>query len=288
MTSSSAGAHAHAGPPDTKLDRHVLVIAGVVVLGAIMSILDITVVNVALPVIARDLDTGLAGQQWVVDGYMLTLSALLLTGGVAGILLGGWLLGLGGIFGDADTITPGLIAVAVIALLDVAIAWGLYRLFKHRRRRLARHLAHVRRQLALRGLCDHGVRDEHAGVVAHLGAADADLWRQAALIREGVRALGLERPIIVGHSFGGALALAYGLRFPDEIAGVVAAVGDVDRDWFGAWMRASRAAAEIMTASGASPVRRCRRRRPAAAPRRRRTRLAAANRRAGAHSRRRS
>ena len=30
---------------------------------------------------------------------------------------GGWLLGLGGIFGDADTITPGLIAVAVIALL---------------------------------------------------------------------------------------------------------------------------------------------------------------------------
>ena len=40
--------------------------------------------NVALPTIARDLDTGLAGQQWVVDGYMLTLSALLLTGGVAG------------------------------------------------------------------------------------------------------------------------------------------------------------------------------------------------------------
>lgn len=30
---------------------------------------------------------------------------------------GGWLLGLGGIFGDADTITPGLIAVAVAALL---------------------------------------------------------------------------------------------------------------------------------------------------------------------------
>ena len=30
---------------------------------------------------------------------------------------GGWLLGLGGLFGDADTITPGLIAVAVVALL---------------------------------------------------------------------------------------------------------------------------------------------------------------------------
>ena len=54
------------------------------------------------------------------------------------------------------------------------------------------------------------------------GAGDAHLWRQAALIRDGVRAFGLERPIIVGHSFGGAVALAYGLQFPDEIAGVVA------------------------------------------------------------------
>ena len=54
------------------------------VLGSGVAFLDGTVVNVALPTIARDLDTGLAGQQWVVDGYMLTLSALLLTGGVAG------------------------------------------------------------------------------------------------------------------------------------------------------------------------------------------------------------
>ncbi|MGU3359970.1 alpha/beta fold hydrolase [Methylobacterium sp. M6A4_1b] len=54
------------------------------------------------------------------------------------------------------------------------------------------------------------------------GIADAHSWRQAALIRDGVRALGLERPIIVGHSFGGAVGLAYGLQFPDEIAGVVA------------------------------------------------------------------
>ncbi len=49
-----------------------------------MAFLDSTVVNVALPAIARDLDTGLTGQQWVLDGYMLTLSALLLGGGAAG------------------------------------------------------------------------------------------------------------------------------------------------------------------------------------------------------------
>lgn len=54
------------------------------VLGSGVAFLDSTVVNVALPTISRDLDTGLAGQQWVVDGYMLTLSALLLAGGAAG------------------------------------------------------------------------------------------------------------------------------------------------------------------------------------------------------------
>lgn len=54
------------------------------VLGSGVAFLDGTVVNVALPAIARDLHTGLGGQQWVLDGYLLTLSALLLAGGVAG------------------------------------------------------------------------------------------------------------------------------------------------------------------------------------------------------------
>ncbi|MXP23580.1 DHA2 family efflux MFS transporter permease subunit [Gordonia sp. HNM0687] len=54
------------------------------VLGSGVAFLDSTVVNVALPAIARDLDTGLSGQQWVLDGYLLTLSALLLAGGAAG------------------------------------------------------------------------------------------------------------------------------------------------------------------------------------------------------------
>jgi EmrB/QacA subfamily drug resistance transporter len=54
------------------------------VLGSGIAFLDSTVVNVALPAIGRDLDTGLAGQQWVLDGYLLSLSALLLSGGAAG------------------------------------------------------------------------------------------------------------------------------------------------------------------------------------------------------------
>jgi EmrB/QacA subfamily drug resistance transporter len=54
------------------------------VLGSGIALLDGTVVNVALPTIGRDLGGGLTGQQWVLDGYLLTLSALLLTGGAAG------------------------------------------------------------------------------------------------------------------------------------------------------------------------------------------------------------
>lgn len=50
----------------------------------------------------------------------------------------------------------------------------------------------------------------------------ADLWDQAARIRDAVQRLGLHRPVIFGHSFGGAVALAYGILHPDEIAGVVA------------------------------------------------------------------
>lgn len=58
------------------------------VLGTAVVFLDGTVVNVALPAIRDDLDTGLAAQQWVVEAYLLTLGALLLVGGSLGDLLG--------------------------------------------------------------------------------------------------------------------------------------------------------------------------------------------------------
>jgi EmrB/QacA subfamily drug resistance transporter len=54
------------------------------VLGSGIAFLDGTVVNVALPAIGRELGAGLTGQQWVLDGYLLSLSALLLSGGAAG------------------------------------------------------------------------------------------------------------------------------------------------------------------------------------------------------------
>jgi EmrB/QacA subfamily drug resistance transporter len=53
-----------------------------------MLLLDVTVVNVALPDIQRDLDASLSSLQWVVDAYSLTLAAFLLTAGSLGDRLG--------------------------------------------------------------------------------------------------------------------------------------------------------------------------------------------------------
>lgn len=58
------------------------------VLGSGMALLDTTVVNVALPHIGTDLDAGVGGLQWTVNGYLLTLSALILLGGALGDLAG--------------------------------------------------------------------------------------------------------------------------------------------------------------------------------------------------------
>jgi len=54
------------------------------ILGSTVVFLDSTVVNVALPAISEGLDAGLAGQQWVVEAYMLTMVSLLLVGGSLG------------------------------------------------------------------------------------------------------------------------------------------------------------------------------------------------------------
>src|SRR5690242_21645158 len=63
------------------LDRGLLMVASVVVLGAIMSILDTTVVNVAINTLARDFHTTLPTIQWVATGYTLALATVIpLTG----------------------------------------------------------------------------------------------------------------------------------------------------------------------------------------------------------------
>ena len=65
----------------TTLDRQILVLGGVVVLGAIMTVLDLTVVNVAIPTLARAFGASVATIQWVATGYMLAVASVIpLTG----------------------------------------------------------------------------------------------------------------------------------------------------------------------------------------------------------------
>src|SRR5271169_3668324 len=58
------------------------------ILGSGIVLLDGTVVNVALPTIQRALGGGLAAEQWIVNGYLLTLGSLILIGGSLGDLFG--------------------------------------------------------------------------------------------------------------------------------------------------------------------------------------------------------
>ncbi|MCD0448115.1 MFS transporter [Actinocorallia sp. API 0066] len=82
------------------------------VLGSGIAFLDGTVVNVALPAIGRELGGGLATLQWVLDGYLLTLGALLLLGGA-----------LGDRYGHRKVFAIGLVAFTVASCL-CGFAWN--------------------------------------------------------------------------------------------------------------------------------------------------------------------
>jgi EmrB/QacA subfamily drug resistance transporter len=64
-------------PASDRIDRRVWLISGVVILGSAMSILDTTIVNVALDTLGRELHSSITQIQWVVTGYMLALAAVI-------------------------------------------------------------------------------------------------------------------------------------------------------------------------------------------------------------------
>jgi MFS family permease len=76
------------------------------ILGSSIAFIDMTVINVALPPIQRDLGGGLTAQQWIVDAYLLTLGSLILVGG-----------SLGDIFGEVRMFTLGVAAFGVASVL---------------------------------------------------------------------------------------------------------------------------------------------------------------------------
>ena len=75
-------------------------------LGSGVAFLDSTVVNVALPTIARQLHAGLSDLQWITDAYLLTLGALIILGGA-----------LGDRFGRRRVFTGGLAAFTVASVV---------------------------------------------------------------------------------------------------------------------------------------------------------------------------
>ena len=177
----------------------------VVCLATAMLMLDIAVVNNALPHVARDLHAGLTGVQWVVDAYTLALAAVVLSAGSLADRRGRRL-----VFAIGMTVfTVASLACAVantIALLDTARAAqgiGGALLFSS--------------SLALLADAFSGA-DERAGAMAAYGATIGGAFA-------------------VGPAVGGALTAAFGWRavfFVNLPLGAIALLGTF------AWTRESR------------------------------------------------
>ncbi len=59
-----------------------------------------------------------------------------------------------------------------------------------------------------------------SGYSVRAGGATGRLPEQAAVVRRFIEVLGLERPLIVGHSLGGAIALTLAIEHPEAISGI--------------------------------------------------------------------
>lgn len=63
------------------------------------------------------------------------------------------------------------------------------------------------------------------GFTARINRTGATITQQAALLQEAAAQLGADKPIVLGHSYGGAVALAWAVTQPDRIAALVSLAG---------------------------------------------------------------
>jgi MFS family permease len=82
MTRTAEPVVARAIDPD-RIPRGVWIVSAVAMLGAVMSILDTTIVNVALATLRTELHSSLSQIQWVVTAYLLSLAAVIPVSGWA-------------------------------------------------------------------------------------------------------------------------------------------------------------------------------------------------------------
>src|SRR5690349_19374161 len=107
---------------DAATKRMVLVAC---ILGTTVVTVDSTAINVALPAIAEDLGGGLAGQQWVANAYLLTLSSFLLIGGSLGDVIGERRVFVAGVAGFGVTSVLCALAPTIEALVAARALQGL-------------------------------------------------------------------------------------------------------------------------------------------------------------------
>jgi EmrB/QacA subfamily drug resistance transporter len=72
---ASRARHDQAAAP--AFDRKIVLLAVVVILGTAMTVLDLTIVNVAIPTLGRELGTSITTIQWVLTGYMLAFACVI-------------------------------------------------------------------------------------------------------------------------------------------------------------------------------------------------------------------
>lgn len=97
-------------------------VLAVAILGSFVAFLDSTVVNVALPAIERELGGGLSTQQWTVDAYLITLSALILVAGAVSDAFGRILVLRIGLIGfGAASLAVALAPTALILIVARAV-----------------------------------------------------------------------------------------------------------------------------------------------------------------------
>ena len=77
------------GPVPDRLDRGLVKLIVVLLLGAIPALLDTAIVNVAVDTIGRDLHTTVASIQWVITGYLLSFAMVIPLSGWALARFGG-------------------------------------------------------------------------------------------------------------------------------------------------------------------------------------------------------
>src|SRR6202162_4128870 len=117
---------AEATAPGGDLDRRRWVLLGVIGIAQLMVVLDLTIMNIALPSAQRALHFSTVDRQWVVTAYSLAFGSLLLLGGKLSDLLGRKVTFLTGLTGFAGVSAIGGASVSFTMLITSRAFQGAF------------------------------------------------------------------------------------------------------------------------------------------------------------------